>query len=121
MMGFGQAKDKGYISLDPTSDLNPYSGRSYITLSNTTIHLAPRASQDVKATIKLPQNVGSGGRYAIISVHTLAGKGEVISTAVNVPVFITISGTETHENRKYPECRDRRGDHRSADFSHNHF
>jgi hypothetical protein len=98
VMGFGQALDKGYVSLDPANDLSPYSGRKFITLSNTTIHLEPGTSQVVKATIKLPQTVGSGGRYAIISVHALAKTGESITTGVDVPVFITVSGTTPTES-----------------------
>jgi hypothetical protein len=97
VMGFGQAMDKGYISLDPANDLSPYSGRTLITLSNTTLHLEPGTSQDVKAAIKLPQNVGSGGRYAIVSVHALAKTGQSFTTGVNVPVFITVSGSTLTE------------------------
>ena len=97
VMGFGQAMDKGYISLDPANDLSPYSGRTLITLSNTTLHLEPGTSHDVKAAIKLPQNVGSGGRYAIVSVHALAKTGQSFTTGVNVPVFITVSGSTLTE------------------------
>jgi hypothetical protein len=97
VMGFGQAMDKGYISLDPANDLSPYSGRTFITLSTTTLHLEPGTSQDVKAEIKLPQNVGAGGRYAIISLHALAKPGQSFTTGVNVPVFITVSGSPLNE------------------------
>src|SRR5208283_5058129 len=71
--GFGQTNDGIYMPLDPGNDLNPYSARSFITLDNSTIHLEPGTSQSVTATINLPQNVGSGGRYAIIYVHSLPG------------------------------------------------
>jgi hypothetical protein len=98
VMGFGQAMEKGYIGLDPANDLSPYSGRKLITLSSTTLHLEPGTSKEVKATINVPQNMGSGGRYAIISVHALAKTGESVTTGINVPVFITVSGTKPTES-----------------------
>ena len=98
VLGFGQTVEKNYIPLDPAHDLGPYSGRTFISLSKTTVHLEPGTSQDVKATITLPQNVGSGGRYAIISVHALAKSGEFITTGVDIPVLITVSGTTPTES-----------------------
>jgi hypothetical protein len=83
--------------LDPTRDVNPYSARSFITLDRSSLHLEPGSEQTVTATIKLPQNVGQGGRYAIISVHALPGKGKAFSAAVSVPVFITVDGTTLTE------------------------
>lgn len=97
LAGFGQSPDGLYTPLDTANDVNPYSGRSFIALDNSTIHLAPGTSQTVKATINLPQNVGAGGRYAIIYIHSLPGKGSSLSTAVVVPVFITIAGTTLTE------------------------
>ena len=93
VMGFGQAMDKSYSALDPANDKSPYTARPFITLSNTTLHLEPGTSQVVTATISLPQNVGPGGRYALISIRSIARQGESVTEAVNVPVFITVSGT----------------------------
>src|SRR5512136_681104 len=95
--GFGQTLDAVYIPLGAASDTSPYSARKYISLDRTTLHLEPGSSQTVTATITFPQNVGEGGRYAIISVHALPGKGKAFSTAVNVRMFITIAGTPLTE------------------------
>jgi len=95
--GFGQTLDASYTSLDPASDVSPYSARSFITLDRASLHLEPGSEQTVTATIKLPQDVGQGGRYAIIYVHALPGKGKAFTTAVNVPVFITVAGTTLTE------------------------
>ena len=95
--GFGQTPGGVYMPLDPANDVNPYSARSFITLDNSTIHLEPGTQQSVTATINLPQNVGAGGRYAIIYIHSLPGKGTSLSTAVVVPVFITVAGTTPTE------------------------
>lgn len=91
--GFGQTPSGIYTPLSPANDANPYSARSFITLDNATIHLKPGTQQSVTATIKLPQNVGPGGRYAIIYIHSLPGKGASLSTAIVVPIFITVAGT----------------------------
>ena len=95
--GFGQNPDGIYMPLDPVNDLNPYSARSFITLDNSTIHLAPGIPQSITASINLPQNVGPGGRYAIINIRSLPGPGTSLSTAINVPVFITVTGTTPFE------------------------
>jgi len=93
VLGFGQTPRQNYITLEPAEDLSPYSARTFITLSQSTVHLEPGKSQTVTATIKVPQDVGSGGRYALISVHGAAKIGEFIATGVTIPVIITVSGT----------------------------
>jgi hypothetical protein len=96
VMGFGQSMDTGFVPVDPTEDTNPYSARTFISLDNTTLHLKPGMTQPVTATITLPKNVGPGGRYAIIYVHSVpaAGGQTTIATAVVIPVLITVSGTQ---------------------------
>ena len=94
--GFGQTADGHYTPLDPAEDVSPYSARSFITLDNSTLHLQPGTTQSIRATITLPQNVGAGGRYAIIYVRTLPGAAS-LTTAVAVPVFITVAGTTPTE------------------------
>ena len=93
VMGFGQGADQGYFALDPAKDTSPYSARNFISLDNTSFHLGPGTKQDIIATITLPQNVGTGGRYAIIYIHAVPENGAPISTAVNVPVLVTIAGS----------------------------
>jgi hypothetical protein len=95
--GFGQTLDGVYIPLTAENDVNPYSARSFITLDNSTIHLEPGSQQNVNATINLPQNVGAGGRYAIIYIRSLPSGASNYETAVDVPVFITIAGTTPKE------------------------
>lgn len=91
--GFGQNPDQSYASLDAADDISPYSARTFITLDKSSFHLEPGASQTVNAKISVPANVGAGGRYALIYIHALPGKGQAFTTAVLVPVLITIAGT----------------------------
>ncbi|HUK39273.1 MAG TPA: hypothetical protein VLV30_09180 [Methanomicrobiales archaeon] len=95
--GFGQTPTGVYSPLDASQDTGPYSARSFITLDRTSLHLDPGTSQTVTATIQVPQNVGQGGRYALIAVHALPGKGQAFSTGIDIPIFVTIAGTTPTE------------------------
>ena len=97
VLGFGQTRDLVYTTLSPVNDLSPYSARKFISLDTGTIHLEPGAKKEVTATITLPRNVGAGGRYAIIYIHAIPGKGKSFTTAVNVPVLVTVSGSSPTE------------------------
>ena len=97
VLGFGQTHDLVYTALSPVNDISPYSARKFISLDTGTIHLEPGTQKEVTATITLPRNVGAGGRYAIIYIHALPGKGKSFTTAVNVPVLVTVSGSSPTE------------------------
>jgi hypothetical protein len=91
--GFGQNMDQSYSALPQVNDVSPYSARSFITLDNSSVHLQPGVAQSIHAKISVPANAGPGGRYALIYIHALPGKGQSFTTAVLVPVLITIAGT----------------------------
>ena len=95
VLGFGQTPQQGYSGLSPEQDMSPYSARPFITVSPQTFHLKPGDSQEVKATIAVPQNVGDGGRYAILTIRNApVGSGSTgVVTAISVPVAVTITGT----------------------------
>jgi len=97
VLGFGQTRNLVYTTLSPVNDLSPYSARKFISLDTSTIHLEPGAKKEITATITLPGNVGAGGRYAIIYIHAVPGKGKSFTTAVNVPVLVTVSGSSPTE------------------------
>jgi hypothetical protein len=95
VLGLGQSLQQSNTGLPPEKDTSPYSARTYITVSPQTFHLEPGASQEVKATIAVPQSAGDGGRYAMITIHNApTGSGStLIVTAISVPVVITLAGT----------------------------
>jgi P pilus assembly chaperone PapD len=98
VLGLGQSLQQSNTGLSPEKDTSPYSARTFITVSPQTFHLDPGKSQEVKATITVPQNAGDGGRYAIISIHNApTGTGStLIVTGISVPVVITLTGTATN-------------------------
>ncbi len=85
VLGFGQTRDMVYTTLSPANDISPYSARKFISLDTNTVHIEPGTKKEVTATITLPKDVGAGGRYAIIYIHAIPGKGKSFTTAVNVP------------------------------------
>jgi hypothetical protein len=95
IQGLGQTPQQGSVGLSADKDMSPYSARTFITVSPVTFHLNPGDSQEIKATISLPQSVGDGGRYAIITIRNApVGNGTMaIVTAVSVPIIVTIPGT----------------------------
>lgn len=95
--GFGQEPDQGYTVVTPPDDASPFSARSFITLDTSSVHLEPGTSKTVNAKIAVPANTGAGGRYALIYIHALPGKGKSFTTAVMVPVLVTIAGTTPAE------------------------
>ena len=97
VLGLGQSLQQSNTGLPPEKDTSPYSARTFITVEPKTFHLEPGASQEVKATITVPQDAGKGGRYAMITIHNApTGTGStLIVTAISVPMVITLAGTST--------------------------
>ena len=100
--GFGQSLEGAPQVLEDSEDTSPFSARSFITLDTTSFHLDPGDSQQVTATICIPQDVSAGGRYALIDIRSQPiGEGSVgVVTAVAVPIALTIKGSELiHEGK----------------------
>ena len=100
--GFGQSLEGAPQVLEDSEDISPFSARSFITLDATSFHLDPGDSQQVTATICIPQDVSAGGRYALIDIRSQPiGEGSVgVVTAVAVPIALTIKGSELiHEGK----------------------
>ena len=100
--GFGQSLEGAPQVLEASEDTSPFSAYSFITLDTASFHLDPGDSQQVTATISIPQDVSAGGRYALIDIRSQPiGEGSVgVVTAVAVPIALTIKGSELiHEGK----------------------
>lgn len=100
--GIGQSLDGAYEFLEAFEDTSQYSARQFITVDKASFHLEPGASQDITATIHILQDVGAGGRYALINIKAgPAGAGQVATVAaVNVPIALTVKDTQlTHQGK----------------------
>lgn len=91
---FGQSLSGTYELLEPAGN-SSLSACPFITLDKESFHLEPGGSEVVTATIQIPEDVGAGGRYALINISTgPVGNGGVgMVTAVNVPIFLTVDDT----------------------------
>ena len=94
--GMTQGSDGTMETLSSSQDTGSYSARQFITLDQSSFPLAPGGSQKVTATIQVPQNAGDGQRFAMINIQTQATPGNGVNTisAVNVPIYLTITGSQ---------------------------
>ena len=93
--GLGQSPDGSFQVLAPDEDKSPYSARNFISISPPEFHLEPGSFQEVEVIIDVPEDVGSGGRYAMIYTRTKPdGEGVGIATAIATCVVIRVEGTE---------------------------
>jgi hypothetical protein len=92
--GVQQLPSGGYQLLDASHDTSQYSARRFVTVDKAAFHMEPGGSEDITATIVVPQDVGDGGRYAMIHIVTTpAGTGGV-GSAVDVPVYLTVNNSQ---------------------------
>ena len=102
--GVAQTSNGTYILLDAADDTNPDTARPFITVDTNSFHLDPGQSQDVTATITVPQDASLAGYFAVIQISTPPvvnnGSNVGISTAVNVPVYLTIKDSQLNQTGK---------------------
>jgi len=91
---FGQSL-AGVYQLVEITDNNELSARRFISIDKESFHLEPGTSQEIKANIHIPSDVGSGGRYSIIKITTgtAEGGGVGMITSVNIPIALTVKDT----------------------------
>jgi hypothetical protein len=67
----------------------------FIMLDRDSFHLNPGETGAVNVSLRIPEDVGDGGRYALITVAARAaeGRGLNVITGVDVPVYISIKGS----------------------------
>jgi hypothetical protein len=89
----GQSPDGSYAA---SSENHQYSALSYITLDKSSLRLEPGDSRKVTASIRIPAEGGTGGRYALINLRTEpVGQGTVgVIKSVNIPVYLTYKNTD---------------------------
>lgn len=99
IFGFGISLTGGNLKFDSDHDTSPYSARAFFEVSPKKFSLGPGESQEVVLEGRIPEDVGSGGRYAVVNIKTEPmGSGNVgVITAIDVPIMLTIKGTDLVE------------------------
>lgn len=95
VLGFGRNLQGQNVELKPEEDLGPYTARPFLKVSPRNFTLSPGAYQKVLLEGDVPSDVGEGGRFALVYIHSNAtGSGNVgVVVAIEVPVRLTIAGT----------------------------
>jgi len=97
---WGQSQDGVNMGLPDRS--NPYSACGFLRALPARFHLEPGQSQSVIVEGDIPQEVGSGGRYALVTIYGMPvdSPSEGLESSVGLAVAVTslirmtISGTE---------------------------
>jgi hypothetical protein len=97
--GFATTPEGADYMLDPDDDIGPYTARPFLIVSPERFQLQPGEPQKVLVTGTVPEDIGAGGRYALVGIKTEPDPtGNVaVTTAILVPVLLQIDGSEIVE------------------------
>jgi hypothetical protein len=96
-MGYSISADGMIQAIEASQDASPFSARSFIKLDSQILHLEPGKSEEVSATISLPNELGSGGKYAIIYIHQVSSTGSGATSSIsafNIPILLTVKDSQ---------------------------
>lgn len=104
VLGFGNDPQGDYVALPGDSGIQD--ARPYLFLDKTALHIEPRISQMVTATLTVPEKF-DGGMYALINIRQAQAteNGTGISTAINIPVMVTVAGSKIRDAGKIDQIQ----------------
>lgn len=107
VMGFGRNLQGMNFEVDPDDDTSPYSARPFLQVSPRNFTLSPGSSQNVLLEGDIPADIGEGGRYALVLIHSnVSGSGNVgVAVAIEVPVRLTIAETKLIKTGEIADLR----------------
>lgn len=96
LTGMNQTLSGTYLAVSKENDTGPYTARPFFNISPTSFHLDSGGSQTVILEGKVPENVGDGGRYALVTFKSapLGNRSVGVLTEIQVPIALTISGSK---------------------------
>ena len=99
--GYGMGLDGSRVPLEDTDEMKPFSASGFLNISPESAIVKPGEPATFVVEGTVPEDVGSGGRYALVEIHTPPkseeGKQIGIALAAIVPVRLTISVSELIE------------------------
>jgi hypothetical protein len=98
--GYGMGLDGARIHREDTEEMKPYSAVGFLKLTPERAQVEEGAPAVFLLEGRVPEDVGSGGRYALVEIHTPPqGEGQVgIALATIAPIRLTIAGTDLVES-----------------------
>lgn len=110
--GFAINERGSNVQLSPEDDTGPYSARPFLSVEPKSFTVEPGVPQKVLLTGTVPEDIGSGGRYAMVTIKTAPeDRGQVaISSAIQVLVLLTIKGSELIETGEITDLAATQGD-----------
>jgi len=98
LSGFAMDENGTNIMLPPERDNKQFSAKDFLTVTPMEIQIQPDVPQKILVKAQIPDDVGTGSRYALISLKTSTPVKEmeniVITKVIQVPVFFKIKGSE---------------------------
>ena len=114
--GFGQKLDGANDDLPTKLDVSPYSARPFLNVTPNKFSLEPGGTQKIFLNVDVPQDIGNGGKYALVNIYSppiIIGILSVV-IAVDVPstafwnrtglpatIGIAMHTTSTRNNRRF--------------------
>jgi hypothetical protein len=102
--GIAQSSSGGAILLANTQDISQDTARQWVTVDKSSFQLEPGQSENITATITVPQDVSSGAYFAMINIAkppvATNGTNVAIVYSVNVPIYLTIAGSQLIQTGK---------------------
>jgi hypothetical protein len=98
IVGFAMTEDGANIELPPGDDSERFSARPFLSVEPTSFDLEPGERWTLNLTGIVPEDVGEGGRYALVTIKTAPKESEnasvMIITAIQVPILLTIKDSD---------------------------
>jgi len=103
--GFAMTENGSNIQLGPEEDIGPYTARPFLSVEPTSFELEPGERERLLLTGTVPEDVGPGGRYALVTIKTAPKESGsiMVSTAIQVLVLLTIKDSELIETGEITE------------------
>jgi hypothetical protein len=99
VLGCDETADRGIVTISAEEDTGDYSARKFITPEKTVVHVEPGETRTADLIVRIPPDVGAGGRYATLRISgSPSGQGSVgiVSAMVLVMKFTVQDGPLVH-------------------------
>jgi len=97
VLGLAIAEDGSFLGVPPEFDTSPYSARQFLSVEPKNFTLKQGGQTTVLLKGIVPEDVGSGARYAMVSIETVPSDSEEsvsVSFAIPVNVILIINNSD---------------------------